>query len=110
MVNCYLEAGPPHAKTQAAVIAAHGIANWASIGSGLHRGALLNRSRLYVVNGEGLYRVNSAGSATLLGSVPGSGYVFMAGDENNIAIVEPQSERLWYWNGSVVAENTDEDF
>lgn len=109
MVNCYLEPAPPNAKTLAAVVASYGVANWmASVGA--YRGGKLVRSVLYIVAGEYLYRVNSAGIPTLLGSIPGVGYVFVEGDETNVMVVETVSERGWFWNGSVVAEITDPDW
>lgn len=109
MVNCYLEPAPPHAKTFAAVISSFGVANWmATVGS--FRGGKVVRGALFIVAGEGLYRVSSVGTPTLLGSVPGSAYVFVEGDETNIMVVEPASERGWYWNGTTVAEITDPDW
>lgn len=110
MVNCYLEPAPPHAKTFAAVIASYGVPTVGTVGDGPLRGAKLVRNTLYVVSGTGLYRVNSAFVATRLGAIPGAGDVFIEGDERNVMVVEPASERGWYWNGTTVAQVTDSDW
>lgn len=108
MVNCYLESAPPRAKTDVAVIGSYGVLSTGTVGSGSHRGAIVIRGTLYVVNGTGLYRVASTYAATLLGTIPGTGPVFMAGDETNILIVtDPDG---YYWNGTAVAQITDVDW
>ncbi len=110
MVNCYLEPAPPHAKTFAAVIASFGVAAWGAAAAGRLRGAKVIRSVLYVVSGTSLCRISSAGVSTTLGTISGAGFVFIEGDETNVMVVEPASRRGWYWNGSVVAEITDDDW
>jgi hypothetical protein len=110
MVNCYLEPAPPHAKTFAAVIAAFGVAAFTTVGSGSLRGAKVVRGTLYVVSGTSLYRVSSSGAATTLGTIAGTGFVFIEGDETNVMVVEPESQDGWYWNGTTVAQITDTDW
>lgn len=107
-VNCYLEAAPAQAKTFAAVIQSYGIRQLAAVGNGYLRGGIVRNGIPYIVAGETLYRLASNGSTTALGSIPGTGYVDMAGDEENIMLVS--RGRGWYWNGVTVQEITDEDF
>lgn len=110
MVNCYLEPAPPHAKTFAAVIAACGVATLATVGAGPLRGALRKRGQTFIVSGTELYRVAANGSSTLLGTVGGTGRVFMCGDETNILVVVPATEAGYYYNGTTVAQVTDPDW
>jgi len=108
MVNCYLEAAPPSAKTFAAVPQIYGIRQLATVGDSYLRGGIVRNGIPYVVAGETLYKLAATGVATALGSVPGYGYVDMAGDEENIMLVS--RGRGWYWNGITVQEIADEDF
>lgn len=108
MVNCYIEPAPPAAKTFAAVIQSYGIRQLSTVGTGYLRGGIVRNGIPYVVAGETLYRIASTGVATALGTIPGSGFVDMAGDEENIMLVS--RGRGWYWNGLTVQEVTDEDF
>jgi|SRR6185295_5996686 len=109
MVNCYLEPAPPQAKTFAAVVASYGVANWVAT-RGTHRGFKVVRSVLYWCAGTSLYRVGASGVVTTLGTIEGSGYVLIEGDETNVMVVEPATERGWFWNGSAVAQITDPDW
>lgn len=108
MVNCYLEPAPPGAKTLAAVVQCYGIKDFAEVGDGALRGALVLNGVLYVVSGDKLYRVDQFGLSTELGDIPGNNFVDMAGDEINIMLVT--DELGYYWNGSTVAQITDADF
>jgi hypothetical protein len=108
VVNCYLEAAPPQAKTFAAVVQSYGLRQLANIGTGYLRGGIVRNGIPYVVAGEKFYRLAANGTATELGDIPGAGYVDMAGDEENIMLVS--RGRGWYWNGSTCQQITDEDF
>lgn len=108
MVNCYLEPAPPGAKTLAAVPGCHGITEFAEAGSGPIRGGLYVNGKLYVVSGTGLYSVSSLGVATLLGTIPGTRRVGMAGDETNVMVVDGGAG--YYYNGSTVQSISDADF
>lgn len=108
MVNCYLEAAPAQSKTFAAVVQSYGIRQLSTVGTGYLRGGIVRNGIPYVVAGETLYRLSIKGESTALGSIPGAGYVDMAGDEENIMLVS--RGRGWYWNGVTVQEITDPDF
>lgn len=108
MVNCYLEPAPPGAKTLAAVPGCYGIDEFATVGPGPIRGGLFIKGKLYVVSGTGLYSVSSLGTETLLGTVPGTRRVGMAGDETHVMIVDGGAG--YYYNGATVQAISDTDF
>lgn len=107
-VNCYLEAAPASAKTFAAVPQSYGTRHLASVGAGYLRGGIVRNGIPYIVAGSKLYRLASTGEATELGTIPGVGYVDMAGDEENIMLVT--RGQGWYWNGVRLAQIIDPDF
>lgn len=72
------------------------------------RGALTVNAVPYVVVGNGLYRVNSAFTGTLLGSIGGTGPVDMVGDEDEIFVAS--SGAGYIYNGSSVSGISDPDF
>ena len=108
MLNCYLEQAPPSAKTLAAVVSSFGISSFTTAGNGPIRGGLVVNGTLFVVSGNGLYRISSAGTATSLGTTPNTDRVFMAGDGINVLVVT-QGDGYVY-DGSTVAQITDADF
>lgn len=108
MVNSYLEAAPPSAKTFAAVVQCFGIASLSTLGTGTIRGGLVINGIPYVVCGTSLYRLNELGVGNALGTIPGIGLVDMAGDETNLMVVTRPD--AYYYNGSTVQQVTDPDF
>jgi hypothetical protein len=107
MVNCILEPAPPLAKTPAAVIASYGIRALSTVGNGPMRGGVVINGVPYVVSGPTLFRIEPDGSGIELGTIPGLGYVDMAGDETNIMLVADR--RGYYWNGATVQFVADPD-
>jgi len=108
MVNTYLEAAPPAAKTAAAVVAAFGIKDFLTIGDGPLRGAEIVNNLGYVVSGTQLYSVTAAGAITALGSIPGNGPVFIDGDGSHVMVTVNGPSYLW--DGAVTRQITDPDF
>lgn len=107
MVNCYLEQAPPGSEVEFYVRQSWGINNWATPGDGPLRGGDVVRGVLYVVSGTTAYLISTAGTATILGTVHGSGKVDIRGDETNVVFL---SDRVMYhWDGSTFAIITDED-
>jgi hypothetical protein len=102
IINCYLEKAPLNASNPIALVGAYGIEDFATPGTGPLRGGKTINGVPYVVSGAALYRINQNGSSTLLGSIPGTGYVGIAGDGLHVGVVSHQS--LYVWNGSSVAE------
>lgn len=108
MLNCYLEAAPPSAKTLAANVPAFGISSFTTAGNGPMRGGIVVNNRAFVVSGTGLYEINSAGNATLLGTIPNLDRVFMAGDGTNVVVATKGD--AYVYNGTTLSKITDTDF
>lgn len=108
MVNCYLEVAPPGAKSPVAVISSYGIEEWATVGDGPIRGGIVINRVPYVVSENQLFRLESGGTATLLGEIPGVGPVTIAGDGTNVAVAA--NGWLYLYNGSTVSPIGDPDF
>jgi len=107
MVNTYLEPGPAAAKIPAAVVAAFGIKPYLTVGSGPLRGGIRINQAVYVVSGGTLYSVVD-GAATALGSITGSGPVFMAGDGSHLMVTA--NGPGFIWDGASLIQITDENF
>lgn len=87
-VNCYAEAQPKDAKTPVAVLGCPGMVLWATCGTGPVRGMHPMGGVHYVVSGQRLYTVSTAGIATDIGgNISGSGVVSMADDGTELVIV-----------------------
>jgi hypothetical protein len=85
-VNCYAEAQPKDAKTDVAVFGSPGLETFATCGSGPVRGMHVMGGLLYVVSGQRLYRITSAGAVTDIGgNITGTGVVSM--DDNGTELV-----------------------
>lgn len=78
--------------------------------AGLARGSIKMDGTLYAVFGTTLYSINSAGTATSLGAVSGSGRVSMATDQANIVIVTGYGNAGYVYNGTTLATISDSDF
>lgn len=78
-----------------------------STGSGVNRGIYEWGGVVYAVNGQKLYKVNSAGTQTEVGDVSGGGRCIFAADSNYLYFVT--SGKLYRTDGSTVEVNTDAD-
>ncbi len=90
LVNCYSEREPSDAKSPIALFGAPGLVSWTTAGAGAGpiRGMHVMGDFLYVVSGDTLYSVTSAGVATAVGStVSGTGVVSMADNGTQLCIV-----------------------
>ncbi len=87
-VNAFAEQEPPDAKTPVAVFVQPGLRTFATCGTGPIRGMHIMDGILYVVSGQDLYSVSSAGVATVVGgAVTGTGVVSMADNGTQLCIV-----------------------
>lgn len=86
LVNCYAEMSGGDKKETFAVMAIPGLVQFANVGAGAVRGRHVMNGVLYVVIGLELYRFDSTGAGTLVGSVPGTDRVRMADNGTQIAI------------------------
>lgn len=82
------------ARSRSKYVPVPGLEVFASIGAGPHRGAHDVEGTLFVVSGTHLYRVAADGTATSLGTIPGTGRVVMS--HNQIA----SGNQLVIGNGS----------
>jgi len=111
MVNCYLEVAPPGSKSPVAVIPSYGIGDWCTVGTDTTvgtRGGIVVNGVPYVVVGRNLARISAGKTATILGSIPTTDLVSMAGDGTNIAVAS--NGALYLYNGSTVSPISDPDF
>lgn len=83
--NCYVITAPGN-RSGVALIGSPGTDLFSSI-SGACRGFEVMGGMLYAVFGNALYSVSSAGTATSLGAITGSGRADMAQDGTNLVIV-----------------------
>lgn len=88
-VNMYAEAQPPNAKSDVSVHGAPGLTTFADCGNGGPvRGVHEMGGVLYAVSGDSLFSVNSAGTATNVGTaISGSGPVMMVDNGTQLGIV-----------------------
>lgn len=99
LINSYLEPAPPAAKTSAAIVAAFGIKDYLTVGTGPLRGAILVNRVIYVTSGNFLYSIQG-GITSQLGAIAGSGRVFMASDGSHLVIIA--NGPGYVWNGSTL--------
>jgi hypothetical protein len=96
VVNCYAEKEPPDAKTQVAVFGCPGLRSFATCGTGPVRGFTFMNGVAYVVSGQRLYSLTSAGVATDIGgSIAGQGVVSMANNGTQVCIVNGINGFIW---------------
>lgn len=89
MVNLFPEVVPEGGKEPAFLQRCPGLLNLATIGSGPIRGLWTfssDNSTAFVVSGNELYKINTSYTATLLGSIPGTGPVSMADNGTQLFI------------------------
>lgn len=111
LINCFVEAAPD-SKTAYTIYSMPGLKRFSDTGSayGCRGGIKAGRLGFYVVFGETVYKVNSGGSATAVGTVYGTDNVSMAfnkADPIEIAIVA--SGRQYLLVNDLVTEIADAD-
>jgi len=106
--NCLLEQNPLNSKNPITLLGSYGVDDFATPGTGPLRGGRTIKAVPYVVSGNELHSINSAGAATLLGTIPNSDRVSLAGDGTNVMVVTEQDG--FVWDGTTVAQITDADF
>lgn len=85
-----------------------GIRSFATLTPSPQRAAIQSGGDLFAVAGDTFYRLDSAGIATALGNVTGTGSVDIGTNTSQIAIlIEPD---LWVFDGSNLTQVTDTDF
>lgn len=99
LVNCYPQPIGDSGKSPLAIYAWFGSRAFATlIGGGAIRAAIEVGTTLYVVSGQGVFAIDQSGTAQLIGSIEGEGFVTMAHNRRqpvpDIAIVD--SNGLYY--------------
>lgn len=106
LLNAYLER-VPKGKEPEPIYGTPGLTVWCSGLAGAVRGALEMTGAVYAVAGTSLCSIASNGTETLLGSVPGTDVVQMAGDGINVVLVS--AGEIYVWNGATLGPVTDPD-
>jgi len=113
LVNCFSSPAPQGGKSAVIITRSAGIATFANLdssGAAGGRGAINMNGVLYALVHETLYRVDSAGAGTNVGTITGTGRVRMATNGTNFVIVRP-SDNVGFWcNGSATTQITDAVF
>lgn len=92
----------PGGKTSAPLYMMDGLTLFATLASGgKFRGGLEFNGQLYVVSGTGLFRVDPAGSATLIGGIPGTGPVTVTRNQDQISVVAEGGYAYLFETGSL---------
>ena len=94
LVNCFAERGDGDQRDMFMVMAISGLVEFCDLGF-TPRGTHRMGDTLYVVAGNRLYSVSSAGVATNLAVVPGSGRVKMADNGTELGIVSSNTGYVW---------------
>lgn len=112
LVNCYIEALPPGAKTPVILTRAPGIDSWTTVGTGpiaaMHVAEALNL--LFVVTGSKLYSVDVNKTATLLGDIGSPGEIDIDSNTTSVVVVNPPNAYYWDSTTSTFGQITDADF
>lgn len=112
LVNCFPEALPADAKTALILTATPGIASFTTAGDGpiraMHYSPALDL--VFVVSAGTLYKINSAGTATSLGSVGAGGVNTIDMDDNGSNVVVVNTPLAYQSDGSSFGQISDADF
>jgi len=110
MVNLFPEIVPEGGKEPAFLQRAPGLRLLANIGLGPIRGLWSYGNFMYVVSGSQLYKVNSSYSATLIGTVSGTGPVSMVDNGTQLFIACNGPSYIYNATTNAFAQITDPDF
>lgn len=97
LLNCYPQ--QTVGKQPVELVGAPGITGFCTLGNGPGRGLFVMRGSLYAVSADKLYRITDTGTATELGTTPGSSRLMFAGNGAQILM----SNRYLYDGTSVEA-------
>ena len=109
LVNLYPEPQPSDAKSPLVLYGTPGLKLFGTAGAGPTRGIHDMANVLYVISGDTLYSVDSVGTGTSLGTIPGTGTVSMADNGSQLIIINSLNDG-YVWNGSTLVQITDVDW
>jgi hypothetical protein len=107
-INFYAEKMPSDAKAQIVLMNTPGLRLHSGLGSGPIRGMADFHGSLFVLSGTDLYQVMENGSASVVGTVPAAGDVYMESNAEQLGVLVGAS--LYIWDGSTLALVTDVDY
>lgn len=110
MVNLFPEVIPEGGKTAAFLQRCPGLSLRAVIGDGFIRGLWALHNYLYVVSGNGFYRVDTSWNAELMGSVSGNTFASMADNGAQIFIAASPDGYIYDVNTGDFGPIEDPDF
>jgi len=113
LVNLYAERAPESAKSPVIAHGTPGYSLFSTIASSLIRGTYTSIAdgTLYVIAGQTLYSVNSAGTASSIGTIAGAGRIFWAESSVEIVIVDAEASQSYTYNATEGLEQiADGDF
>lgn len=113
MVNLYPEAIPNEGQTAGWLQRAPGLRLLASIGTGPIRGVWdfqADATTAFVVSGNELYKIDSAYTATLLGTIAGTGPVSIADNGTQVFVAANGPSYIYNNTTNVFSQITDPDF
>ena len=110
MVNLFPEAVPEGGKEPGFLNRAPGLRHLATIGVGPIRGLWAFGSYMYVVSGTSMYKVDTAYTSTLLGTIPGAGPVSMSDNGTQLMVAANPDGFIYNASTNVFAQITDADY
>lgn len=112
-INFYLEDAQSDARNNQVLIGTPGLKSpFASLGDGPIRvgGMHVFGDYLYVVSDEALYKIDSDGASSSLGTIPGNGAVSMAHNTIQLVVVNGTDGFIYTPSSDTFEQITDEDF
>lgn len=109
LLNCYAQQTPPEGRGPVFIQGSPGIRPFAEINLGPQRAGIEFQGYLYCVAGNGFYKVDSLGNATLIDNVAGGARVELARNPTQIAILIAPTLFIYNDSGSFIPVS-DPDF
>lgn len=109
LINLYAEAAPDGGAGSVILRSGPGLGPFATVGQGPIRGLHVTRDVLCAVSGGVLYSVDSNGTPTAIGTIPGEGSVHMADNGAQLVIVRDNGDGH-VWDGTTMTRINDPDY
>jgi len=110
-INLMPEAAPPEDSAGAMLVMTPGVAAWTTAGSGAaSRGGIKVDGVTYAVYGTSLYKVDSGGTATAIGTILGTERCIFAENKTQLVIVADAHTYYYTVSTSTLAEITHSSF
>lgn len=111
LINLYAELNPEGSKYPYSLYNTPGLVEWADLGTGRAiQGMQQMGDNLYAVSANTLYKIDSSGTVTTIGSISGTaGTVELANNGTELVILNPDGN-AWEATSSSITQITDGDF